>query len=298
MRAVSVPIRSFVVNSDFHIHTKASDGTMSPSEVVAEAASRGLEVISITDHDTTDGVEEAIEAGRRYGVVVIPGVEISSTDPREEVHLLGYYIDFRNPAFQEFLRQPQGSRIKRIQDMCEQLARCGIRITPEEVLEEAENSHSVGRPHVAKVLLRKGYVASMDEAFDRFLREGAPGYVKRSKNSVDATLNVIHNHGGISVIAHPGLFEDQGIVDYLVKKGVMGIEVYCHEHTPSMVEHYLEIAHRENLIVTGGSDYHGTMLEKSFRLGDLKVPESCYHSLERAYRRMHASRDVRQVSET
>jgi predicted metal-dependent phosphoesterase TrpH len=280
------------LNIDLHIHTKASDGTMTPSEVVAEAASRGLTVISITDHDTTDGLEEAIEAGRRHGIVVIPGVEISSADPREEVHLLGYYMDYHAAQFQAFLEAPRVSRVARIRRMCERLAACGVQVSPDEVLEEAGGSDSVGRPHLARVMVKKGYVSSMDEAFERFLGDGAPGYVKRSKNSVDETIEAIHRHGGISVIAHPGLFKNQDMVGHLIAKGVMGIEAYCHEHTTDMVERYLEIAAKAKLLVTGGSDYHGAMLEKSFRLGDLEVPERCYWALEGAYRGMARRRGM------
>jgi predicted metal-dependent phosphoesterase TrpH len=259
---------------------------MSPSEVVVEAASRGLQVISITDHDTTDGLEEALEAGRRHRMTVIPGVEISSTDPQEEVHILGYYMDFRAPGFQKFLEGPRLARPKRIIEMCEMIARLGMNVSPEEVFDEAGGIESVGRPHLAKVMLRKGYVSSMDEAFDRFLANGTPGYVKRFKNTVDKTLEVVHAYYGISVIAHPGLLKDQAVIPNLVDKGVMGIEVYCHEHSQSMVKRFLQIAKQANLLVTGGSDYHGDMLEKPFHLGDLKVPSSCYKALEKAAKKI------------
>jgi len=259
---------------------------MSPSQVVAEARFRGLQVISIADHDTTDGLEEALEAGRRQGVTVIPGVEISAADSREEVHILGYYVDFRAPGFQGFLKEPRLARSKRIPEMCERLAQMGIQVSPEEVFAEAGGIESVGRPHLAKVMLKKGYVSSMDEAFERFLADGAPGHVKRFKNTVDATLEILHAHQGISVLAHPGLLKDLDMIPYLVGKGVMGIEVYCHDHDQAMVDRLLSIAEKANLLVTGGSDYHGNMLEKSFKLGDLKVPSTCYEALERAVRKI------------
>jgi len=261
---------------------------MSPSEVVAEASNRGLKVISITDHDTTDGVEEALKAGARLGVTVIPGVEISTTDPRGEFHILGYFMDFRNPGFQSLLKEPRAARPKRIIEMCERLKGLGIDISPEEVFTESGGIEAVGRPHLAKVMLKKGYVSSMDEAFERFLGDRAPCHVKRFKNTVDRTMEVIHAYHGISVIAHPGLLHDDGLIHYLIDKGAMGIEVYCHEHNQKKVNRFLKIAAQSNLIVTGGSDYHGNMLEKSFRLGDLKVPAACCESLEKAAERIRS----------
>jgi predicted metal-dependent phosphoesterase TrpH len=219
-------------------------------------------------------------------ITVIPGVEISATDPKGEVHILCYYMDFLSPGFQQFLEGPRSSRSGRIVEMCERLVSCGVHISPDEVFEEAGGIEAVGRPHLAKVMLKKKYVSSMEEAFERFLAEGTPGYVKRSKNTVDNTLEVLHAHHGISVIAHPGLIKDQGIISDLVAKGVMGIEVYCHDHDQRMVDRYLQIAHEANLLVTGGSDYHGDMLEKPFRLGDLKVPPTCHEALQQAAQRI------------
>jgi len=268
------------VNIDLHIHSTASDGTLSPTQVVREAVQARLQVIALADHDTTDGVGEALSAARKEGGVdVVPAVEISAEHPRGDVHILGYFMDYESPAFQSFLRRPRSARPARIAEMCRKLTDLGLAVTPEEVNEVAGGAASVGRPHLARVLLNKGYIDNMEDAFRLYLREGKPAHVKRFKNPARESIEQIHACGGISVIAHPGLYDDPGLVDSLIDEGVMGIEVYCHDHDRARVEHYAQVARRHGLLITGGSDYHGAMLEKTFRLGDLQVPYACYEAL-------------------
>ncbi len=255
---------------------------MTPTQVVEEAREAGLSVISVADHDTTSGVAEALEAQDAHDVIVVPGVEISASHPSGEAHILGYWMDHDEPAFQAFLERPRSTRVPRIIEMCKRLRGLGLEVQPEEVFEEAGGNEAVGRPHLAKVMLQKGYVKDMEEAFRNYLTKGTPGYVKRVKNSTAETIAMIHRCGGISVIAHPGLLEDPGLVDCLIQEGVMGIEVLCHEHNSAAVERYSEMADRSGLLKTGGSDYHGDMLEKSFRLGDLQVPYRFYLELKDA----------------
>jgi predicted metal-dependent phosphoesterase TrpH len=270
------------MNIDLHIHTTASDGSLTPSQAVQEAAAAGLSVISIADHDTTDGVAEALEAQVSHELIVVPGVEISASHPSGEVHILGYWMNYEDPAFHAFLERPRSSRATRIVEMCRRLMDIGLEVRPEEVFEEKGDEGAVGRPHLAKVLLAKGYVKDMEEAFQLYLTKGCPAYVKRVKNSTAETLAMIHQSGGISVIAHPGLIQDPGLVDCLIREGAMGIEVLCHEHDSASVERFSEMADRHGLLKTGGSDYHGEMLDKSFRLGDLKVPYQFYLELKEA----------------
>ena len=270
------------MNIDLHIHTTASDGTLTPAQVVREAARAGLRVLSITDHDTMSGVAEAVAAQDTYDVIVVPGVEISASHPSGEVHILGYWVDPADPAFQAFLERPRSTRAPRIIEMCERLRGIGLEVRPEEVFEEAGGRDAVGRPHLARVLLAKGYVSDMEEAFRNYLKEGTPGYVKRAKNTTADTIAMIHRCGGISVIAHPGLLKDPGLVDHLIQEGAMGIEVLCHEHDDDAVKRYSELADRNGLLKTGGSDYHGDMLERPYRLGDLKVPYPFYLELKEA----------------
>ncbi len=276
------------MNIDLHIHTTASDGTLSPTQVVREAGCAGLTVISLADHDTTDGISEARESQKENGVEVVPGVEISAEDPRGDVHILGYYMDYDSPAFQSFLLRPRSARPARIAEMCEKLTALGLAVTSGEVQAVAGSASSVGRPHLARVLLNKGYIENMEDAFRLYLREGCPAYVKRFKNPAKESIEHIHACGGISIIAHPGLCEDPGLVDALIDQGVMGIEVYCHDHDEAKVDHFSRLARQHGLLITGGSDYHGEMLEKTFKLGALQVPYTCFEALKAAKERIDA----------
>jgi len=276
------------VNIDLHIHTTASDGTLTPAQVVREAARAGLSVIAIADHDTTDGVPEALEAGRDAGIVVIPAVEVSTTAPEGDAHILGYWMEFEDPRFQSFLRRPREERPQRIAAMCAKLNALGVSVDPADVYREAGGRETVGRPHLARVLLERGYVASMDDAFRLYLGRGKPGYAERFKNSARDAIRTIQACGGIPVLAHPGLDERPGLVDSLIREGILGLEVYCPDHGPEDTERFRALAERHGLFATGGSDYHGEMLEKSFRLGDLRVPYSCYERLKEARDRIAA----------
>jgi predicted metal-dependent phosphoesterase TrpH len=251
-----------------------------------EAVAAGLHVISIADHDTTSGIGEALEAQKSYEIIVVPGVEISASHPEGEVHILGYWMDYDDPDFQAFLDKPRSSRMHRIVEMCQRLTDIGLEVQPEEVYEVKGGKEGVGRPHLAKVMVEKGYVNDMEEAFERYLRKGRPAYVKRVKYTTAQTIAMIHRCGGISVIAHPGLLQDDGLIDGLIEEGAMGIEVLCHEHDRAAVERYSEMADRHGLLKTGGSDYHGDLLEKPFHLGDLEVPYQFYLDLEEARRRL------------
>lgn len=274
--------RNVLKNIDLHIHTNASDGTLRASQVVAEAREAGLAVISITDHDTTAALAEAMEAARDKGIVLVPGVEISATHPIGEAHILGYWVNFQDPNLQAFLYSPLSTRTARIIEICKRMDALGFPVDPEEVFQEAVEAKSVGRPHIARVMLRKGYARDMDDAFQRFLGDGKPAHVKRFKNTTADTIAMIHACGGISVIAHPGLIQDPQLIASLIQDGAMGIEVYCHDHDPEQAERFLRMAEAQGLLVTGGSDYHGEMLDKPFRLGDLKVPYECFLRLEEA----------------
>ncbi len=275
------------MNIDLHIHTTASDGSKTPAQVVREAEEAGLKVISIADHDTTGGVAEALEAQADHDVTVVPGVEISASHTLGEVHILGYWMNLQDPAFQAFLERPRLARGPRIAEMCKRLSGLGLGVRPEEVFEVAGGAESVGRPHLARVLFEKGYAKDMEEAFQKYLRKGTPGYVKRTKNSTADTIAMIHQAGGISVIAHPGLLKDPKLLDRLIEEGAMGLEVLCHEHEAETVEKFSNLADSKGLLKTGGSDYHGDMLDKTFSLGDLKVPYQYYLDLNSARERTH-----------
>ena len=187
------------MNIDLHIHTTASDGSLTPAQSVKEAAAAGLRVISIADHDTTSGIAEALEAQDSHDIIVVPGVEISASHPKGEAHVLGYWMDYDDPEFQAFLEKPRSSRTQRIIEMCKRLTDIGLEVHPEEVIEEKGGKDAVGRPHLAKVMVEKGYVKDMEEAFQRYLTAGGPAYVKRVKNTTAETIAMIHRCRGISL---------------------------------------------------------------------------------------------------
>ncbi len=264
--------------ADLHVHTTASDGTNKPYEVVRKAAKKGLAALAVTDHDTMAGVEEALSAGQELGVTVIPGVEISSSMNGKDIHILGYYADLHNREWQERLEQLRMGRARRNEQIIAKLQQHGIAITLEEVHEAARRAaaeqsssgdsndesgkgkgkgRSVGRPHIAAVLVEKGVVPSMYEAFEQWLASGKPGYVSLPRVTPFEAVDWIREAGGISVIAHPGLYGDDALVEEIIRYGAKGIEVAHSEHSPEDEVRYCALARRYGLIETAGSDYHG-----------------------------------------
>jgi hypothetical protein len=272
---------------DLHLHTTASDGVLSPSEVVRYAKAKGLQAIAITDHDTIEGCEEGLAEGKRIGFEVIPGIEISAEHSPGSMHILGFFLDIHHPLLNERLRYLQKARAERNPRIVEKLNRLGIDITFEEVL-KASGGGQIGRPHFANVLLEKKYVRSFQEAFDRFLKKGAAAYVDKLRFSSREALHFIDEAKGVAVLAHPntlgvnGYAELEKLILQLVKEGLKGIEVYYPEHSPTEVAQYKSIADRYSLLSTGGTDYHG--LEKNgldigVGRGEMKLPYSIVENL-------------------
>jgi len=249
-------------NVDLHLHTTASDGVMTPSEIVNYAKSKGLVAIAITDHDTIEGLEEGLLEGERIGLEVIPGIEISAEHSPGSMHLLGFFIDIHHPTLKERLGYLQRARAERNPRMAEKLNKLGIDITFDEVL-KASGGGQVGRPHFAQVLIEKGYVRSFQEAFDRFLKKGASAYVEKMRFSAEESIHFINEANGVAVLAHPntlqlnGYSELENLILRLVKTGLRGIEAYYPEHSAQEVAQYKTLAERHGLLVTGGTDYHG-----------------------------------------
>jgi hypothetical protein len=274
---------------DLHIHTRCSDGGLTPDEVIEYAASRGLRAVAITDHDTIAGNAPALTAAARAGLEAIPGVEISTHWEGITFHVLGYGMRRVSETVRRTFAFLEESRRQRNPRIAEKLRRLGVEITFEEVVAEAGAS-LVGRPHFARVLLKKGAVDSQQEAFDRYLGRGAAAYVDKERLAPADACKVIHEAGGVVVLAHPGLVEQDhpGRLPALLKElsvlGLTGIEAYYSRHTPGQTARYLELARRLGLIVTGGSDFHrrdepGPDLGTGF--GELRVPYSCFESLLR-----------------
>lgn len=246
---------------DLHIHTTASDGTLSPSDVVMLAKKQGFTSIAIADHDTVGGVPQAMRAGEEQGVQVLPCVELS-VGKEHEIHLLGYGIDPQSGYIKAILEQMQRDRDDRIKAMVEKLAEAGFPIELSEV--EKKASGSIGRPHIASVLIEKGVVGSVKDAFAKYIGKNAPYYVERRKISTRQAIETILNAGGVPVIAHPGqlLLSETHLlswIDYMIGFGLRGLECYHSGHTRQWEVFLRRVCKERGLLVTGGSDFHGTV---------------------------------------
>ena len=267
--------------ADLHIHTYYSDSTASPQEVIDEARNIGLGCIAITDHDTVDGLLPTIEEGKKHNIEVLTGIELSSEINGRDVHILGYLFDLNDQFFYSQLELMQDSRIERMKGMIKKLEDLGIKgISLEEVCALSE-SKSVGRPHLAKILMDKGKVSSMKQAFDRYLAEGAPAYVSKYKQSPYEAIDLIRKAGVVSVLAHPMLTQIDELIPSLVEHGLSGLEVYYPNCSENIIFFYSRIAQKHKLIMTGGSDAHGKA-KKNTHIGRVKVPYECVEQLKLA----------------
>ena len=278
---------------DLHLHTTASDGVMSPSGIVRYAKAKELQAIAVTDHDTIEGLEEALGEGKKIGFEVIPGIEISAEFSPGSMHLLGYFLDIHHPLLVEKLKYLQEARAARNPKIVEKLNRLGVRISYEDVV-KASGGGQVGRPHFAQVLLDKGYVRSIQEAFERFLKKGAPAYADKFRFKASEAINFINGANGIAVLAHPNTLGMNGNAGFealllqLVKEGLRGIEVYYPEHSPADVARYKLIAEKLDLVLTGGTDYHGiegSELDIGIGRGGMRLPYSIVEQLKAAQAR-------------
>ncbi len=261
---------SIMDKNDLHVHTTASDGVYSPRAIIDLAVREGCSALAITDHDTVAGLPEAADYAKSLGVYLIPGIEFSidySSVPGASFHLLGFDIDFRDRELIEVTASLTARRSERITRIVEDLAGHGITIAEEEIVAEADGE-SMGRPHVARVLIRHGYCGSMEDAFKKFLVPGKPGYVKKEKISLDEALRLIKKTGGVAIIAHPislnfGPFAKfVPILKNLMERGVEGLEAYASMHDASQVAGFVECAEKYGLLISGGSDFHGDKHEK------------------------------------
>ena len=257
--------------ADLHIHTHFSDSTSSPQEIVQEAVKAGLDCIAITDHDTVDGVGPTQEAARGHELEVLSGIEFSSEYENKDIHILGYLIDCSHEDLRKELDLVQESRMSRIKSMIEKLKGQGIHnIEFEEVLAKTE-SKSVGRPHLAAVMVEKGWVATLREAFDKFIGDDCPAYVGKFKHTPADVIRLIRNAGGVAVMAHPMITQRDELIAGMVEAGLQGLEVYYPNYSNNTVTFYENLAKKYNLVTTGGSDYHGKARQGTY-LGKKKIP--------------------------
>lgn len=242
------------------------------------ARDAGVAVLAVADHDTTAGVDAALEAGSRLGVEVIAAVEINTDVEASEIHVLGYYIDHAAPWFQEFLGQLRAGREHRAEAMVAKLNALGIPVNYARVRAMAQGA--VGRPHVARALIEVGAVRTTEEAFQKYIGRGGPAYVERMKVTPEDAVRVILRARGIPVLAHPGWGGGDELLPPLVDAGLQGIEAYYPDHTPSMTAHYLDLANRYHLLVTGGTDFHGGDLATRVGVGSQYVPPEVVENLK------------------
>jgi predicted metal-dependent phosphoesterase TrpH len=263
---------------DLHIHTIASDGLLTASEVLMVARERGLKAIAITDHDTTDGFVEAIREGGDMELVA--GVELSCAYSESDVHVLGYFINYKDAGFIRIIKSFRQDRYRRGEAMVAKLNELGINLTMDTVNAIAGNA-SVGRPHLAAALVKEEYVQTFDEAFARYLGYHASAYVPKKHFDVDHAIDLIHRIGGVAVLAHPGTLRHDEFIGDFVDMGLDGIEAYHSMHKRNQVLHYKNLAKKYNVFYSGGSDCHGPRKGKVL-IGTQKVPESCLDKMKDA----------------
>lgn len=243
--------------ADLHIHSTYSDGSLTPAEIVALAAQKGLLAIAITDHDSVEGVEPARQAAQNLNLEVLPGIEMSTEDGVQEVHILGYGLDFTDQVLRTLLAELRRGRWSRALAILERLKRLDKHLSPEDIA-PADNRASVGRLHIAKALVKKGLVGHVEEAFSLYLNSGQPAYVPHDKFTPAQAIEVIRHHGGLPFLAHPGVSRCDHLIPGLIAAGLAGIEVFYSRHTPEQVGHYSQICRKNGLLLSGGSDFHGT----------------------------------------
>jgi predicted metal-dependent phosphoesterase TrpH len=280
---------------DLHIHSTASDGTFSPSEILQLALDVPLRAISITDHDTIDGVREAMAFGIPQCLRFVSGVEISASPPEGipaagSLHILGYGFDPDNAPLAEILTYLQAARKERNPGILARLQALGFELTMKDI-PGSETKGQIGRPHIARAMVEKGYAQSIDDAFDRYLGNGKPAYVDKARIPCETAIQILRDAGGVPVLAHPFLLRRldpsdlERLVAEMVRMGLVGIEVYYPDHSDQAVRQGLALAQRYSLLVTGGTDFHGDVkpeVRMGVGTGDLFVPYSLFEALEKA----------------
>jgi predicted metal-dependent phosphoesterase TrpH len=260
---------------DLHLHTTGSDGRLTPSEMVALAAERGLEVISITDHDSVSGVGAALSAAAGVKkLTVIPGVEINTDLATGELHVLGYFINYEDAELVVSLAKIRESRVGRAQKMLARLGELGMPVDWQRVLDLARGE-SICRPHIAQAMLEKGYISDEKEAFDKYIGRNCPAYVGREKVGPVEAVRIVKKAGGIAVLAHPADIADvDNIIVELKTAGLDGIEAYYGQYNSRTISRIVGLAKRHDLLTTGGSDYHHFGDGREAKLGSVDIPES------------------------
>ncbi|HYI26155.1 MAG TPA: PHP domain-containing protein [Thermomicrobiales bacterium] len=273
---------------DLHNHTTASDGLLSPAALVELASRRGIGVLGVTDHDTLAGLAPAIAAAAPTGVTLVPGVELSTTIPGPEIHILGYFVDPGDASLTSALDRLSSDRVDRIGNVVRLLNEAGYPVRLDDVMAEAHGG-SIGRPHVARALIEIGAATDMNDAFARFLRRGTVGWWPRSPFTAEEAVGLLRDYGAVPVLAHPFSTGDpEGVANRLIPAGLRGIEVYYGAYDDEQRRALRRIADTSNLIPTGGSDYHGPAFREGRELGTVDVPGEVWERLSQAWQERRA----------
>ena len=256
--------------ADLHLHTQFSDGTFTPEELAGHGARLGFAALALTDHDTVEGCARMEAACTAAGIEFIPGAELTAEYNDTELHVLGYFLDTHNQKLLAEIAKFQAVRQNRIHEMVARINEMGVPLEVDSVFALA-NCKSPGRPHVARAMVKAGLVSHLDEAFERFLKKNRPAWVPKKKVSALEAIELVHQAGGLAVMAHPGLNRTDEIIPALVDAGLDGIECFHTKHSTATSERYLEIAEKFNLLITGGSDCHGFSKGKPL-IGGIKLP--------------------------
>ncbi|MGM0446045.1 MAG: PHP domain-containing protein [Bacillota bacterium] len=272
------------MSADLHIHTIFSDGSNKPQEIVDMAKENNFSTIAITDHDTLDGINPALEYAKDKDIEVIPAIEFSTFEGNAEIHILGYFIDHENELLRRKVKKIFDSRKIRAQKMVDLLNKQNVNITFEEVKNMAGDDY-IGRPHIAKLMVKRGYINEMKDAFtDQYIANGGNAYVKKYKLSPKEAIDLILKTGGIPVLAHPVFINhgepmDKQDIKELKDNGLLGLEVYHSKHHDQTKKHYKKIALELDLLITGGSDFHGDN-SPGVNLGDIRLPDRYVEKLK------------------
>jgi 3',5'-nucleoside bisphosphate phosphatase len=278
-------------SADFHTHTTASDGLLAPGDLVRLSVSRGLKILAVTDHDSTEGIAEALATAAEYpGFTLVPGIEMSTDIPGDEIHVLGYFLDYQDPDFQVMLTNLRNARRDRGRMMVEKLHAMGMEI-PWERVEKLAGDGSVGRPHVAQALIEMGCVSTFQEAFDRYIGRNGPAYVERAKLTPVEAIEMLVKAGALPVLAHPASQSNfDELLTQLKAAGMLGIEVYYQDYDRNTCARLAAAAERHGLLKIGGSDFHGFGSERERLPGDIPLPGEAIDAFMAAGLRMTSGR--------
>ncbi len=243
--------------ADLHMHTNYSDGKLSPVQLIDLSVNSGISIISITDHDNVNGISEAVKYGKEKGIQVIPGVEISADLDEQEIHILGYFVDYKNKKLLDFLTSSRKLRIRRNQKIVEKLNTLGSGINFNTIISKAGANTSIGRPHIAMELNDEGFVKSYYDAFIKYIGDGKPAYVRKPNPPAKEVIELISETGGLSFIAHPGKIVRDELLIKLIQEGIDGIEIIHPSHSKDDIEYFNAVAAEHFLLTSGGSDFHG-----------------------------------------